>query len=45
MLLYNSTQSNKACAVYTFGGTTITAGNLTLTMPVNAAGTALIQLA
>lgn len=45
VLVYNSTQSNKAIAVYTFGSQTITAGTLTLTMPVNGASTALIQLA
>ena len=44
VLLYNSTQSNKAVAVYTFGSQTITAGNLTLNMPTNAYNTALIQL-
>ena len=45
VLFYNSTQSNKAVASYTFGAQTITAGNFSLTMPVNAAGTALLQLA
>jgi hypothetical protein len=45
VLIYNSTQSNKAVAVYTFGSQTITAGTLTLTMPSNAAATALLQLA
>lgn len=44
LLLYNSTQSNKAVGVYVFGSQTVTAGTFTLTMPVNAAGTALIQL-
>jgi hypothetical protein len=44
MLLYNSTQSNKAVAVYTFGSQTITAGNFTLTMPTNATTTALLRL-
>lgn len=44
VLIYNSTQSNKAVLAYNFGSTTVTAGNLTLNMPVNAAGTALIQL-
>lgn len=44
-LLYNSTQSNRAIGVYTFGSQTVTAGNFTLSMPSNAAGTALIQLA
>jgi len=44
VLLYNSTQSNKAVSVHTFGSQTITSGNFTLTMPTNAAGTALIQI-
>lgn len=44
VLVYNSTQSNKAVSVHTFGSTTINAGNFTLTMPTNAAGTALIQI-
>lgn len=43
VLLYNSTQSNRACASYVFGSQTVTAGNFTLTMPTNAAATALIQ--
>jgi hypothetical protein len=43
-LLYNSTQANKAVAVYTFGSQTVTASNFTLSMPANAAGTALLQL-
>jgi hypothetical protein len=43
--IYNSSQSNKAVSVHTFGSQTITAGTLTLTMPVNATGTALVQLA
>jgi hypothetical protein len=42
--IYNSTQANKAVGTYTFGATTVTAGNFTLTMPVNAVGTALLQL-
>jgi len=45
VLLYNSTQSNKAVAVYTFGATTITAGNLTINMPTNNATTGLLRLA
>jgi len=44
MLLYNSSQSNKAVGVYTFGSQTITAGNFTLTMPTNSASLALIRL-
>lgn len=44
VLLYNSTQSNRAILSFNFGSTTVTAGTLTLNMPTNAAGTALIQL-
>jgi hypothetical protein len=45
VLIYNSTQSNKAISVHTFGSQTITAGTFTLTMPTNATTTALIRLA
>ena len=45
VLIYNSTQSNKAVSVHTFGGQTVTAGTFTLTMPVNDASTGLIRLA
>ena len=45
VLLYNSTQSNKAISVHTFGSQTITAGTFTLTMPSNTTTTALIRLA
>ena len=44
-LLYNKTQGNRAVAVYTFSDQTITAGTFTLTMPSNAAATALLRLA
>jgi len=44
-LLYNSTQSNKACAVFTFASQTVSAGNFTLTMPTNDASNALLRLA
>lgn len=44
-LLYNSTQSNKSVGSYTFSSQTVSAGNFTLTMPTNAAATALIQVA
>lgn len=44
VLVYNSTQSNKAVAVYTFGSQTITAGTFTLTMPSNTTTTALLRL-
>lgn len=45
VLLYNSSQSNKAIGVFTFGSQTITAGTFTLTMPTNDSTHALIQLA
>ena len=44
VLLYNSTQSNKAIAVYTFGSQTVTAGTFSLTMPSNTITTALLRL-
>jgi hypothetical protein len=45
VLMYNSTQSDKAVAVYTFGSQTVTAGTFTLTMPSNTTTTALLRLA
>lgn len=45
VLIYNSTQSNKAVSVHTFGSQTIAAGTFTLTMPANTSSTALIRLA
>ena len=45
VLIYNSTQSNKAVSVHTFGSQTVTAGTFTLTMPSNTTTTALIRLA
>ena len=45
VLIYNTTQSNKAVSVHTFGDQTITAGTFTLTMPTNDASNALIRLA
>jgi hypothetical protein len=44
VLIYNSSQSNRAILSFNFGSTTITLGTLTLNMPTNAAGTALINL-
>jgi hypothetical protein len=45
VLLYNSSQGDKAVAVYTFGSQTVTAGNFTLTIPTNDAVTGLLRLA
>ena len=44
VLIYNSTQSNKAVSVHTFGSQTITAGTFTLTMPTNNTTNALLRL-
>jgi len=45
VLIYNSSQSNKAVSVHTFGSQTVTAGTFTLTMPTNDSSTGLIRLA
>lgn len=45
VLIYNSTQSNRAISVHTFGSQTVTAGNFTLTMPTNDATNALLRIA
>ena len=45
VLLYNSTQGNKAISVHTFGAQTITAGTFVLTMPTNSTTTAMLRLA
>lgn len=44
VLLYNSTQSNRAIAAYTFSSQTVTAGTLTLTMPTNDSSNALLRI-
>lgn len=45
VLIYNSSASDKAVSVHTFGSQTITAGTFTLTMPTNNTTNALIRLA
>lgn len=45
VLIYNSTQGNKAVSTHTFGSQTVSAGNFTLTMPTNDATNGLIRLA
>jgi hypothetical protein len=45
VMIYNSTQGNKAVSVHTFGSQTITAGTFTLTMPTNDASTGLLRIA
>jgi len=44
-LIYNSSQANIALSVHTFGSQTVTAGDFTLTMPVDDGVTGLIRLA
>jgi len=45
VLIYNSSQGDKAVAVYTFGSQTVTSGTFTLTMPTNDSSTALLRIA
>jgi hypothetical protein len=45
VLLYNSSQGNRAISSHTFGAQTITAGTFTLTMPTNDSSNALIRIA
>jgi hypothetical protein len=46
MMVYNSTQSGKAIALWDFGGTqTVTASTFTITMPTSGASTSLIRIA
>ena len=45
VLIYNSTQGNKAVSVHTFTAQTITNGTLTLTMPTNNSTTGLLRFA
>lgn len=45
-IIYNSSRTNKALAVYSFGGTVaVTAGSFDLNLPAVAAATALIRIA
>ena len=45
VLIYNSSKSDKAVSVHTFGSQTVTAGAFTLTMPTNNTTNALLRLA
>ena len=45
VLIYNSSNSDKAVSVHTFGSQTVTAGTFTLTMPTNNTTNALLRLA
>ena len=43
-LLYNFSKANRGIAVLTFPAQTVTSGTFTITMPTNAATTALLQV-
>lgn len=45
VMIYSTTDSNRSIGVFTFGSQTVTAGNLTLTMPTNDASTGLVRFA
>jgi hypothetical protein len=45
VLLYNQTQANRAVGVFSYNAVSVVAGTLTLSMPVNAPATALVQVA
>jgi hypothetical protein len=44
VLIYNSSQSDKAVSAHTFTAQTVTSGTFTLTMPSNTTSTALLRL-
>lgn len=44
VVLYNSSQGSKEISVHVFGSQSITAGTLTLTMPADTVGNALLQI-
>ena len=43
VMIYDTGAANRNIGLFTFGSQTVTAGTLTLTMPANAAATALIR--
>lgn len=45
VLIYDTSRTNNTISTHTFGSQTITAGTLTLTMPVNDASNALVRIA
>jgi hypothetical protein len=44
-MIYSTTDTNRNIGVYTFGATSISAGNFSLTMPTNDATTGLVRFA
>lgn len=45
VMIYSTTDTNRNIGVFTIGSQTVTAGNVTLTMPTNDASTGLVRLA
>lgn len=45
VMIYSTTDTNRNIGVFTFGSTTVTAGNFTLTMPTNDSSTGLVRFA
>ena len=45
LMIYSTTDANRNILVYNFGSQTVTAGTITLTMPVNDSSTGLIRFA
>jgi hypothetical protein len=44
-MIYSTTDTNRNIGVFTFGATSVTAGNFSLTMPTNDATTGLVRFA
>lgn len=45
VMIYSTTDANRNIGTFTFGSQTVTAGNLTLTMPTNDSTTGLVRFA
>lgn len=45
VMIYSTSDSNRNIGTFTFGSQTVSAGNLTLTMPTNDASTGLVRFA
>jgi len=45
VMIYSTTDTNRNIGVFTFGSQTVTAGSVTLTMPVNDSSTGLVRFA
>lgn len=45
VMIYSTTDANRNIGTFTFGSTTVSGGNFTLTMPTNDASTGLVRFA